>query len=234
MANYPICGTSPATDKLISTNGHNVNCPACARFMINDETLALIRARQQLAPYVRSLLTHSIRQMQSGGDLPFIDAAIVGEVTSRTPPSLREQSDRLVIFLGDKLRLADPAELTKIEPWDCAALLATIGVYSEASFWSIVEHLGQQHLLDFRKETAEFRFTLDLWDRYEALRNSQSDSRVAFMAMAFNKSDIDEMYTSCFKPAVAATGFELRTILEGQRAGVIDDQLRVEIRRSRS
>jgi hypothetical protein len=178
-------------------------------------------------------MMHSIRQMQSRGELPFIDATIVREVTSRTPPSLREQSDRLVIFLGDKLRFSDPAEFTKIEPWDFSALLATIGVYSEPTFWSIVHRLGHQHLLDFRKETLEFSFTLDLWDRYEELRKSQPESRLAFMAMEFNQSDVDWMYANSFKPAVAATGFGLRTILDGQRAGIIDDQLRVEIRRSR-
>src|ERR1017187_2575575 len=178
-------------------------------------------------------MMHSIRQMQSRGELPFIDATIVREVTSRTPPSLREQSAQWVLFLGDKLRFSDPAEFTKIEPWDFSALLATIGVYSEPTFWSIVHRLGHQHLLDFRKETLEFSFTLDLWDRYEELRKSQPESRLAFMAMEFNQSDVDWMYANSFKPAVAATGFGLRTILDGQRAGIIDDQLRVEIRRSR-
>ena len=139
----------------------------------------------------------------------------------------------MVIFLGDALRFSDPAEFTKVAQWDFAALLATIGAYSEATFWLIVESLGQQHLLDFRKETAEFRFTLDLWDRYEALRKTQPETRLAFMAMEFNKSDVGWMYKNCFKPAVDLTGFELRTILDGQRAGLIDDQLRVEIRRSR-
>jgi hypothetical protein len=201
--------------------------------MTNDETLALIAAREKLAPYVRSLLMHSIRQMQGSPDLPFIDAAIVREVTSRRPPSLREQTDRLIIFLGGRLRLSDPAEFTKIEPWDFAALQATIGVYSESTFWAIVERLGQRYLLDFRKESKEFRFTLDLWDQYEVLQKSQPESRFAFMAMEFNRSDVDWIYRNCFKQAVAATGFELKTLLEGQKAGVIDDQLRVEIRRSR-
>jgi len=38
--------------------------------------------------------------------------------------------------------------------------------------------------------------------------------------------------TTCFKPAVKKTGFELRRVDEQQRAGLIDDQLRVSIRAS--
>jgi len=201
--------------------------------MTNDETLGLIHARIAALPYARSMLMHSIRGMQSGNEPPFINATLVRQMTASKPPSLREQADRLVILLGDRLRLDDPAEFTKITPRDFAALLATIGVYSESTFWSIVERLGQEHLISSRRESLEFRFTLELWDRYEVLHKSRPETRVAFMAMAFNKPDIEEMYTKWFKPAVEATGFELRTILEGQGAGLIDDQLRVEIRGAR-
>ena len=56
MAYCPICKTQGATDQRLSPNGHDVNCPACGRFMTNDETLQLISARQELRPYVRSLM----------------------------------------------------------------------------------------------------------------------------------------------------------------------------------
>jgi nucleoside 2-deoxyribosyltransferase len=53
------------------------------------------------------------------------------------------------------------------------------------------------------------------------------------MAMKFNEADLDSAVESHFKPAVAATGFELRKINDGQAAGLIDDKLRVAIRQSR-
>jgi hypothetical protein len=233
MANCPVCATPNATHLEPTPNVHRVDCPACGKFITNDETLDLISARITKSPYVRSMLMHSIRRMQNSKELPFIDAPLVRQVMSSLPSSLREQTDRLVILLGDELRLADPSDFTKITPWDFAALLARIGVYNEPTFWLIVSRLGAQHLLDFRRETYEFRFSLELWDRYEMLRKSEPETRLAFMAMAFNETDVEEMYTQYFKPAVAATGFDLRTLAEGQRAGVIDDQLRVEIRRSR-
>ncbi len=70
------------------------------------------------------------------------------------------------------------------------------------------------------------------WQRYDALKHAQVESRSAFMAMQFD-TDMDHVVKNCFKPAIEATGFELRVLNDGQPAGLIDDQLRVALRTSR-
>ena len=69
--------------------------------------------------------------------------------------------------------------------------------------------------------------------RHGELKREPIDSRAAFMAMPFNNATLDRVFEECFKPAVAATGFDLRRIIDQQKAGVIDDQMRVAIRRAR-
>jgi nucleoside 2-deoxyribosyltransferase len=71
------------------------------------------------------------------------------------------------------------------------------------------------------------------WQRFEAIKRAQVESRTAFMAMQFGDKDLNHAVESCFKPAVNHAGFELRLISEGQPAGLIDDQLRVRLRTSR-
>jgi nucleoside 2-deoxyribosyltransferase len=51
--------------------------------------------------------------------------------------------------------------------------------------------------------------------------------------MKFGDEELDKIFAKCFKPAVEQTGFELIRLDEKPRAGLIDDQLRVEIRSSR-
>ena len=53
------------------------------------------------------------------------------------------------------------------------------------------------------------------------------------MALKFGDAVLDRMVSDCFRPAVAKTGFELQTLTHKQPAGLIDDQLRVALRRSR-
>ena len=70
------------------------------------------------------------------------------------------------------------------------------------------------------------------WRRYGELRRARVDSKLAFMAMPFGDARLDQVFNT-FKTAVADTGFELQRIIDDPPAGLIDDRLRVEIRKSR-
>jgi hypothetical protein len=76
-------------------------------------------------------------------------------------------------------------------------------------------------------------FTFKGWECYETLKHKPLGSRTAFMAMPFGDGSLDSMFSDCFRPAVAATGFDLRRLDSHPKAGSIDDRLRVEIRGAR-
>ena|ERR1700682_5148557 len=65
------------------------------------------------------------------------------------------------------------------------------------------------------------------------LKRQRVESRMAFMAMQFSDPQLDDLVDAHFKPAVTSAGFELRVLTDRQPAGLIDDQLRVALRRSR-
>jgi nucleoside 2-deoxyribosyltransferase len=71
------------------------------------------------------------------------------------------------------------------------------------------------------------------WVHYEELQKQAKDSTQAFMAMKFGEPELDAIVDNTFRPAVAQTGFRLQKLNDEQSAGLIDDQLRVQIRRSR-
>lgn len=52
------------------------------------------------------------------------------------------------------------------------------------------------------------------------------------MAMPFGDDRLNQVFTA-FKTAVADMGFDLRRIIDAPPPGLIDDRLRVEIRKSR-
>lgn len=52
MANCPVCATPNATHLEPTPNVHRVDCPACSKFISNDETLDLISARITKSTYV--------------------------------------------------------------------------------------------------------------------------------------------------------------------------------------
>jgi hypothetical protein len=71
------------------------------------------------------------------------------------------------------------------------------------------------------------------WEKYYELQSTNADSRLAFMAMKFGKEPLKKLFSSVIKTAVEETGFVIRDLTEEKRAGLIDDKLRVEIRRSK-
>jgi hypothetical protein len=77
------------------------------------------------------------------------------------------------------------------------------------------------------------QLTMSGWHAFDELSLGRSTSRVAFMAMPFGRQDLDDFYRNHLRATVAATGFTLKRLDEGQPAGLIDDRLRVEIRQSR-
>jgi len=58
------------------------------------------------------------------------------------------------------------------------------------------------------------------------------ESRKVLMAMEFGDPELDHVLDTCFRPAVKRAGFELRIATDNQKAGMIDDQLRVALRTS--
>ncbi|MGC2853833.1 hypothetical protein ACM64Y_00020 [Novispirillum sp. DQ9] len=77
------------------------------------------------------------------------------------------------------------------------------------------------------------RLTLAGWRRYEELQRGDTSSTTAFMAMKFGDATLDAIVAGHFRPAVEAAGFRLKRLDDEQPAGLIDDHLRVEIKRAR-
>ena len=76
--------------------------------------------------------------------------------------------------------------------------------------------------------------TLKGWEKIGELRKlGPTNNKVAFMAMPFGDSFLDDVYKNHIQPAMGQTGFQIRRVTEGQGAGLIDDQIRVGIRNSR-
>jgi len=69
------------------------------------------------------------------------------------------------------------------------------------------------------------------WQRVEKLKRAHISSKYAFFARRFTNPDLDAVYNRCLRPAVEATGYELRTVT--QKAGLIDVIIENEIRRCR-
>jgi hypothetical protein len=112
-------------------------------------------------------------------------------------------------------------------------LLAILGVIGPDDITWVTESLKARQLLwgTSHQNMTIGHLTDRGWQRFEQLKHAQISSRFAFFARKFDNPDLDTVFKECLRPAVQATGYELRTVT--QRAGLIDAIIEDEIRRCR-
>jgi hypothetical protein len=208
-----------------------LSCRNCGRFDLELRALAVIRSRMSENPRIGSILSHAVFLMQRAFGTPFIDLEKLEYLQRNTRlPDPGEQCDNLILWLGD----AFPSP-------GCAAdlaysdLRATIGAIDVEGVRFVVGSSARLGLLtaESHKQGAKLMLSLEGWQRYAMLARGRVESRSVFVAMPFGDSALDRIYVDFVKPAVAETGFEARRLDESPEAGLIDDRLRVQIRRAR-
>jgi nucleoside 2-deoxyribosyltransferase len=231
MEKCPICLTAGN----ISTRDYGeqlfVDCPRCGRFKIT-RTAQHINIKTD---YQRLALSHWIRKNQSNNEKIMLGTQTLKSIIDKISlPKVSEQANNLILLIGENINT--PEEWYKINLFP---LLSIIGAKDYNGIEYICIHLKNSGFIDFKgyKKDEEinyqFQLTFKGWSRFEELSNIGSKGTFAFMAMQYKDDEQNIIYEDHFKKAVKDTGFDLRRLDENLKAGLIDNQLRVEIRNCR-
>jgi hypothetical protein len=184
------------------------------------------------------LVAHFIRLACERGERPEINSKLLERILAeQSIPSVAEQADDFHRWLGDELlRFGRPHQRIPLSNPRRIAVL--VGAYPEPSgaLMYLIRHLATEGYVEpagISQYSDPIGLTFKGWRQYEDLKTAKAESKLAFMAMPFNDPLLDRVFIECFKPAVARAGFELRRIIDRPSAGLIDNRLRAEIRKSR-
>lgn len=214
-----------------SGDATRITCPRCGKYDLDGSLEAQLPGLVPFKPREAALVSHVIRRAQSQKSVPYLSKDFWDSTVKNVPPpSPAEQAENLILFLATFQPI--PGEYTNVELND----RAIVGGLSDANFIWLLQHLIAVDLLEgnFHGDGAKVTLSFTGWETYERLqRESPRQTRRAFMAMLYGNKLLDKIFATCFKPAVARTGFDLVRLDEKPQAGLIDDRLRLEIRRSR-
>jgi hypothetical protein len=213
-----------------------VDCYRCGDFEVSREAiddfgLPLMDRRKA------ALASYTIRKMQAAGRRrPTLTSDFFRSLETRTLPTPAEASDNLITWLAGQANGSPGTPIEIVTSND--RLLGEIGVIGPEDLTWVVDALRSRRLLDgtLRLEgtfgdRGEVYLTADGWERFEELKRAHISSTFAFFARKFDNADLDAVFDRCLRPAVQATGYELRTVT--QRAGLVDAMIEDEIRRCR-
>lgn len=176
-----------------------------------------------------------IRKPNTG--VPYVDY----EQILKNPelPTPAKQTDLLIDFVGKKTRflgaILDIAPISQGGKFH--QLKAWIGGVEDNSVQRLVAELTSNGVLHPHPTTYVNTFKLELttagWNRFEALRKINKESKQAFMAMKFDDEQ-KQFVNDKLKPVVKETGFDLLLLTDiNSKENLIDNKLRVAIRQSR-
>ncbi len=184
----------------------------------------------------KAVLSHYIRQKNEAGEQPFFHGNLIDRLLKELSlPGPAEQADNLIFYLGRKTAVGN------ISSFSLSNLTAVIGALDGSNTAFICQYaFNQEYIMHDKKEllivensNVSLGLTMKGWERFYELEKGVIDRRLAFMAMPFGDARLDEIYLNWFKPACQAVGFELRRVDERPEAGIINNKMMVDIRKSR-
>jgi len=214
-----------------------VRCLCCGEFQISEEAAEDI-AEWNLSETRWTAIAFRLRRMTDRSAAPLIDFDMLSHLRDRAKlPPLDELIDDFVLWVG--ANSPHPGSIRDVKYPEFKARLGAIG---PAEFGTILHSLKASNL--FQGEVARLdassllsmtscQLTMSGWKRFRDLSRSRAETNHAFMAMNYGDAELDAIVQDHFTPAVSRTGLQLKRLDQGQPAGLIDDQLRVQIRASR-
>src|SRR5262249_28263316 len=92
------------------------DCPRCGRFGLTRNAERKLPSTLLDQPDRIALLAHVLRRMQTGSEWPLVDSAMLDRVLATTQlPTVLEQADNLVRWLGEHVKPGDLARVSHFE-----------------------------------------------------------------------------------------------------------------------
>jgi len=230
ITNCPVCG-SILVDSRHSGDQHRFDCPNCGQYILTGTGKVEAEARVEKSRMFAAILSHTIRRMQRNNSWPMLSSYDVERIQQDGRfPDPAEQAENFLVWLGNEQE--HPGSSISYDDWNVRAI---VGAVDEHGVAFIVQALLNSGLLEGELTQQGARVSLSFagWQEFHKLTRGSSAGARAFMAMKFGNDILTGLFQNHFKPAVRQAGFDLFRLDEEPRAGLIDERLRVDIRRAR-
>jgi hypothetical protein len=235
----PVCKTELKKEPIAEFDRDvtDFSCYRCGDFALSLELI------QDIPYYFRKnknadvKLSHALRMMQRVNEKVELSTSTIDVILENPLPRPKEQADLLIRWLAE--HTANPGDQVSLSPIEHH--LSIIGTKTEEGIVLVLTYLIEKAGLvkGTLTETSdgyigfdELALTFEGWSYYETLLKGSAVYRKAFMAMKFGDAELNAVLENVFKPSVKMVGFDLFKSDDELLAGLIDDQLRVQIQSS--
>lgn len=213
-------------------------CPRCGPYSLSNTVLSILEWNLKRSNDAPAKVSHALYRMSKQEQWALLTSDQLKNIIEKFElPRPQEQFENLILWLGQSQASVgvalgvDDSVRSAVGAIDKLTVHFLVAEAIEAGFVDGVVTRGQGD--NSVATLSPIKLSLKGWGFFEELQRGKASGRNAFMAMEFGHTDLDKIVEEHFKPAVKATGFDLKPLNESQPAGLIDDRMRVEIRQSR-
>ena len=212
-------------------------CTNCGKYRITDSAFEEMKGRRNFHSEYLPLLSHTVRRGERHDNPALINVALLERVFGGDLelPDAFEQIENMIIWLaenlrhpGDQVHLSHQTFQAIVGAADATGFEWVLRSAYENGWVAGLESSGLGETFSLLNAS----LTLSGWQWYRDIGRHKR-SRMAFMAMKYGDPVLEPIVNDHFAPAVELAGFKLRRLDDDPEAGLIDNRLRVEIRRSR-
>ncbi len=217
-----------------------LRCDVCGSFEITKKAASMLldHDANHNGSNQRALISHLVCTADRQGQNPVITRKWLRNLSEdRRLPNPAARVTNLIRFIGQEVEeTGQPlAELPINTP-------SIIGAPNRNSAMRLVMELCDRKMLKGTKgddialggpELRAIDLTLDGWTEYESSKRGKFAGQYGFMAMKFNDEVLDRFIQDVVGPAIKERiGYNLLDMRDVQRAGIIDNHMRMQIRDS--
>ena len=210
---------------------HYYKCNHCGAWGIDTTAEEIFKEAIQ-NPITRAKIRNFVSKIvyKRRDSIRVIDESELESILQSSLPTIAEQIDALIYFLGHDQTLGKTLEI------QADKLYRKIGAVNLGSAQTLIDDLTDKNIIDgsqtITNGVCKIKLTVRGWERFEELQQKK-ENKTAFMAMSFAE-DLGDFYQA-ISAAVAETGFVLFRLDDDDavRSGSIDDRLKVSIKVSR-
>ena len=223
-----------------------VQCPVCGNYfkrvslnciseistIINEHNAYIRNATEEEKKQRRALLRYYVKkQTLLKEDFELNSNWVHDIIQKKELPNPIEQIDNLLLLLGHNFSLGSQIYIDNLDKLIQEQFISFIGCLDKDNLDFIFkssENKGYTHI-----EKGCLTLSIDGWDRFNKLKIGKTDSNKAFLAMKFNSEFITEDLINKIKKSLEEIGYQLESLQDRQKAGLIDDHLRQRIKSSK-
>lgn len=238
--NCYVCGANARETGVANGHSTKLTCDRCGQYNISSTCIAILgdphKANCLLNTDEKKAAVGHWLRTRGGDEAPQLSAE-VAERLAKQPwfPSLVDQRENVLRFIGTMT--GAPGEDVQINSGRDQYIF---GCPKQGSILAIVEQLSHEGLVEFNNTPMLSgvhhmiaSLTFRGWIEFENLQRGRTSGRTAFMAMPFNRPDLDDVWLPALRLAVKETGFELKRVDDEPKPGLIDVRMRLQIKQAR-